>query len=167
MAFGLKDILSMLSPAFAGRKQLGSLYGKAKPFLFGTKGQQQRTPMFEQEQEDMLSQLLQQGGENFDFSNIEDIEQQRFQQETIPGLAERFTAMGGGQRSSAFQGALGGAASDLGTRLGGLRSQMGAQQLGMGLMPRYQTSQTEGKPGMLQGMGSQIGKMLPMLLGLL
>src|SRR5271154_2626387 len=31
----------------------------------------------------------------------------QFNTQTVPGLAERFTSLGGGQRSSAFQGALG------------------------------------------------------------
>ncbi len=52
----------------------------------------------------------------------------QFQQQTIPGLAERFTSMGGGQKSSAFQGALGSAASGLEQGLAAQQAQFGQNQ---------------------------------------
>jgi hypothetical protein len=42
---------------------------------------------------------------------------QRFNTQTVPGLAERFTAMGGGPNSSSFQGSLGQAGAQLNTDL--------------------------------------------------
>lgn len=66
----------------------------------------------------------QQGG----FKPIADQARQKFQTETIPGLAERFTALGNGQRSSAFQGALGSAASGLESNLASGEAQYGLQQ---------------------------------------
>lgn len=57
----------------------------------------------------------------------------RFYQQTVPTLAERFTALGGGgQRTAAFQGALGGAGRDLGLGLAaqGEQQQLQNQQLG-------------------------------------
>jgi hypothetical protein len=51
----------------------------------------------------------------------------QFQEETIPQLAERFTALGGGQNSSAFQQALGQAGASLSERLAALRSGLGLQ----------------------------------------
>ena len=57
-----------------------------------------------------------------------------FQQNTVPSLAERFTSLGeGAQRSSAFQGALGSAASSLESDLAGLRNQYGLGQKQFGL----------------------------------
>lgn len=169
MALDMNDILTMLNPGYAAARGGAHLYKHGgKELLFGTSPQQQRTPIYTSGQEDILNQLMQQGSENLDFSNIENIEQKRFQEETIPSIAERFTSMGaGGQRSSAFQSSLGRASSDLGTRLGGLRAAFGGQQLGMGLQPRYQTSETPGQQGILQGMGGSIATILPMLLQLL
>ena len=44
------------------------------------------------------------GGGQFNFAPIAQKAQTQFQENTIPGLAERFTSLGGGaQRSSAFQ----------------------------------------------------------------
>ncbi len=62
------------------------------------------------------------------FDAIDANARKQFQQQGIPSLAERFTSLGGGQRSSAFQGALGGAQADLESQLGALRSQYGLQQ---------------------------------------
>jgi len=59
------------------------------------------------------------------FSPIEDQARRQFTTKTIPSLAERFTALGGGQRSSAFPGALGSAASELESNLASLRAQYG------------------------------------------
>lgn len=55
-------------------------------------------------------------------------EVRRFHQDIVPGLAERFTALGGGQRSSAFQGALGQAGVGLGLGLGALGEQQQLSQ---------------------------------------
>lgn len=57
----------------------------------------------------------------------------RFYGQTVPTLAERFTALGGGQRSAAFQGALGGAGRELGLGLAAQGEQQNQfnQQLGL------------------------------------
>ena len=48
----------------------------------------------------------------------------QFQENIIPGLAERFAGLGaGGQSSSAFQQALGASTADLGERLGAISAQ--------------------------------------------
>lgn len=59
------------------------------------------------------------------FNPIEQQARTQFNTQTIPTLAERFTAMGGqgGQRSSAFQSALGRAGSDLEQGLAALKAQ--------------------------------------------
>ena len=61
-------------------------------------------------------------------------EQRRFQQETIPGLAEQFAGMGsGGLSSSGFRNAAVSAGTDLAERLGAIRAQL-RQQGAQGLM---------------------------------
>ena len=119
---------------------------------------------FSPQQQSVLNDLLMQGSQNADFDQVENREMSRFKTQTIPGLAERFTAMDGGQRSSGFQQALGGASSDLGERLGGMRSQFGMQQLGMGMTPQFESAFRPRKAGGIeQGLGS-IMQLLPLLM---
>ena len=76
-----------------------------------------------------------QSGENYlqkilggDTSAFEAPLQRQFQEQIIPGLAERFSGAGAGaQSSSAFQQALGSAGADLAERLGSLRGQLQMQ----------------------------------------
>lgn len=66
----------------------------------------------------------------FDFTPIEQQARENFQTRTIPSLAERFVGQGSGTRSSAFQGAIGSAASDLETNLAALKSEYGLRNQG-------------------------------------
>lgn len=140
----------------------------------GFKGKKEQFRQFDQydpQQSQMSNWLLQQGQQNSNFGDIANQEVNRFNQDTIPGLAERFTAMGNGQRSSGFQNALGMAGSDLGTRLAALRSQFGLQQLGMGMRPHIENQYIPRQAGAIEGffgglskaagpamMGSMMGK---------
>lgn len=81
-------------------------------------------------------------------------EVRRFNQETIPGLAEQFAGMGsGGLSSSGFRNAAVGAGTDLSERLAAIRAglrQQGAQGL-QSLGQQYQGQQyyQQGRPGLL------------------
>lgn len=69
---------------------------------------------------------------------FEDPIKRQFNEQIVPGLAERFSGAGAGaQRSSAFQQALGGAGADLSERLASLKGQMKIQGL-QGLIPFLQ-----------------------------
>ena len=93
----------------------------------------------------------------------------QFNEQTVPGLAERFSGMGAGaQRSSGFQQALGQAGAGLSEQLGSLRGGMQMQGL-QGLMQMMQSmmgTQTQGlvpkqKPwwqGLLNATGEGLGK---------
>ena len=64
----------------------------------------------------------------------------QFNEQIVPGIAERFSGLGSGaQSSSAFQQALGGAGADLSERLGalrgGLQGQAANQALGYAQQP--------------------------------
>ena len=157
MGVSFKDILGLLSgvgtaaatgygPIKAGK----SIYNKNRGFFEGSPEQDIRQPRYTGEQDDVLNQLLQQGSQNANFSGMEDLARKRFEEDTIPSLSERFTNMGGGQRSSAFGSSIGRASSDLEAQLGGLRGQFGMQQLGMGLQPRFDTRTREAQPGFNQ-----------------
>lgn len=123
-------------------------------------GTQLTTPRFGRQESQIMQNLAQMGAQNLDFGPIEQREQKRFQTDIIPSLAERFTAMGGGQRSSAFQGALGQSSADLGERLAALRAGFGAQQLQFGLQPQFESHL---QPSPYQGLTTGIGAALPAL----
>ena len=158
---GIQDILKMLSPAYA----LGSSKGGSN-FLFGQPEQEQQFQKFTPGQQSSLDQLLQQGSQNADITGMENLAQKRFSEETVPSLAERFTSMGGGQRSSAFQSALGRSGSDLQAQLGALKPQFGMQQLGMGLQPRYDTGYKPATQGAINPLLQSLMSLLPLLAGL-
>jgi len=132
--------------------------------LFGQGGQENQFSKVTPEQKSILDQLLQQGGENTNFQGIEDTARQQFQQQTIPSLAERFTSMGDGQTSSAFQNALGQSGAGLESQLAGLKSQFGLQQLGMGMQPQFESTYNPAQPGLLQGGMGALAQLLPLLM---
>lgn len=154
--------------------------------LFGRRGSVSQLPLYTPQQQSMMSQLGSQAlaglqGNQFDFAPIEAQARRGFSQQTIPGIAERFTGMGGGQRSSAFAGALGGAGADLDTNLAALKSQYGLQQqnqlmnmLQLALRPQFENTYRPSTQGLFggilggasQGIGSSLSSLLPLLLGL-
>lgn len=157
-------------------------------FFMGTPGKMMQAQRFNPQQQGALGQMLAQsmgglGGDQFDFAPIEQQARQGFAQQTVPSLAERFTSMGsgGGQRSSAFAGSLGQAASGLESNLASMRSQYGLQQqqnlmrmLQMALQPQFENLYMPSSQGFLgsmmgsagQGMGQGIASLLPLLFGL-
>lgn len=100
------------------------------------------------EQQQVASQALNQGqqalgnlnlpgnqlqGQN-SFAPIAENAQRQFNQVTVPGLAERFAAMGSGDKgSSAFTNSLSSAGADLQSQLAALGAQYGLQQQGLNL----------------------------------
>ena len=166
MAVPLLPLLGMLGGGGIGGLLGSSAASGGKSFLFGDKAKTEQFPRYTQEQQDVFSQLLQQGKENTDFSGIESAARKNFSENMIPSIAERFTAMGGGQRSSAFQSALGNAESNLESQLSALRPQFGMQQLRMGLQPQFDTAYTPATGGLAQGGIGQIAQILPLLIRL-
>lgn len=162
--------------------------------LFSTPQTTQQIPLgFTPQQSSALQNLLQTGmgglqnlagsiGQD-QFSPIAQEATRRFEQETVPGLAERFTSLGGGARqSSGFQQTVGQAGAGLQSQLAALQSQMGMQQrgqdigllqnlLGLGLTPQYQTQVIPAQRGELSQFGGQLGstilRLLPFLIGAL
>lgn len=127
---------------------------------------------------------LQNLNQSFDFSPIERQARTQFQTNTIPSIAERFTAMGSGPGSSNFIGRLGAAGAGLEQSLASLRSNLGLQQQGqqqnflsnllsLGLQPQTDTLHSPEQPGflqsagvpILQGLGQALPYLLPLLLG--
>ena len=154
-------------------------------FFMGAPGRFERIQRFDPQRQQAFNQILSsvlpqilsgqlpmQG-----FEPIAEREVQRFQQETVPSLAERFTGMGA-QRSSGFQEALARGGTRLGTDLAAMGSQFGLQRqsqlmqlLGMGLTPQEEIGYFRGQPGFMQGLapgiGQGIGQAIPGALGAL
>jgi hypothetical protein len=110
----LKQIFGQLSP----QGQVGQNYGQAN---------------------DYLSKLL--GGDRESFERFAAPHRTQFEQQTIPRLAERFSAMGGGlgggvESSSGFGQAIGGAGAQFESNLAGLYAQL-QQQAAQQAMGQY------------------------------
>lgn len=154
--------------------------GSIGDFFFGQKGSIQNLPVLSREQQDLLGQLL--GGLGgplgLGLNNLtqmlsgspEALEafqrpaMRQFEQEIVPGIAERFT-QAGGQRSSAFGQQLGQAGANLAENLSAQRAglqQNSLQQLlallGQGLGTQtFKPFQIPGSSGFLQGLSGGIG----------
>jgi len=86
-----------------------------------------------------------------DFGPIEAQARQKFMQETIPGLAERFTALtGGGQRAGAFERQKAQAGTELETGLAALRAQMEPEYALRRAQFGLKRGETAGRLGLLQ-----------------
>lgn len=117
---------------------------------------------------DYLSQIL--SGDPEALKEFEAPYMRQFQEQTVPGLAERFSSLGSGaQGSSAFGQALGSAGAGLSENLaamrGGLKQNalsqlMNFSQMGMGAQP-FAYQHTPARPGffgsLMPGIGSGIG----------
>lgn len=78
-----------------------------------------------------LPQLLGQIQQNQpNFNAISNQARNQFQSQTLPSIAERFTSMGSGLRSSDLQGTLGAAGAGLESQLAGQQAQFGLAQQG-------------------------------------
>ena len=158
----------------------------------GTPARQEQVPRFTPEQQGLLNSLLQQAQGRLQQQprSTEDIlapvfaqGRKRFQEQTIPQLLEQFQA-GGGLGSGRLQSALAGAAGNLESQFSALQSQAelgreGQQQqqlsqlLGLSLQPQFETVERPREAGLLEhgaagltgGLSSNLGLLLPLLLG--
>lgn len=143
---------------------MGLFKSLGKMFL-GSKPKVEQVKRFTPGQEAALNQLLGQGMADTNIEGLEKRYRSLFERDVVPDLAERFTSMGGGQRSSSFEESLRRGGTDLMEQLAGLRHQSGMQKLGFGLQPQFDTVMTPGSPGLLSGIMSPLGGMLGQKLG--
>lgn len=151
------------NPTFQAIKQPGNAWTGYGPSLM-------TTSPYEAQQRQMMNQVGQMGlqgllgGQMPGGMSFEPLRRQaltQFNTQTVPSLAERFTSMGGGQRSSAFQGALGQAGAGLNENLAAMQSQyqmqmlpMLMQMLGIGLNPQTEQQYLPGQEGFLSKAGT-------------
>lgn len=167
-----------------------------KESLLGTEGQFKQFETLTPQQRDLFGQLfgglggeggLQQQGfgalSNLLGGNQQFLEQlqapalRQFQEQTIPGIAERFSGAGSGaQGSSAFGQQLGAAGAGLAEQLAGQRAELGMQGqqsgiqgllslLGLSQTPQFGTAFQPGKEGALGGLLGGVGSGLGSALG--
>ena len=142
-----------------------------KSFLFGKPEQFKQLPTMTGGQQQFQNQALQNimgllgPGGGLDLAPIEQQARSNFMGKTVPGIAELFTSMGeGGQRSSAFQGALGQAGAGLEQNIAAMKPQWNMQLLQSLMGPAMQSSfdtyhqpATQGLMGGLAGPLTQMG----------
>ncbi len=121
-------------------------------------------PKYSPEIQGNINDLLQQGFQGLQnpykgFENISNEARNTFDTQTLPSIAERFTGMGGGQRSSAFQSAAGGAGADLERSLAAMKEGFGQQnrqsmlqQIGFGLQNQPEFAHTPKQQGWLESL---------------
>lgn len=104
--------------------------------IFGYLKQNLFAPIYDQQQKGAFKSALGRGmdllqpAKRFDFAPIEAQAQRQFEEQIVPTLAERFTALGGEGRSSSFPQLLGQAGAGLAENLAALKGQIGLQQYG-------------------------------------
>jgi hypothetical protein len=139
---------------------MATLSERLSTYFGGTPAKTERTSLYQPDQQQLLQQITQlaqqqaQAGPyqapQTDFAPIEAQARRQFSERTIPEIATRF--LGGDEAgSSAFQGALGGAAAGLEERLAGLRQQ----------------SNLQSEQLRLQGQGQQQNQLMNLLQGAL
>jgi len=147
--------------------------------LFGTQDTFKQLPTLNNQQLGTQSQLGQNispllqslMSNNGGLSPIMQQARSRFQSQTVPSLAERFTSLGGqgGQRSSAFQGALGNAGAGLEENLSamqqGQNNNLLSLLLGYSQQPSFENIFMPGRQGafggLASGFGEGLGRALP------
>ncbi len=115
--------------------------------------------LYTPEQQQAFNSVLQRALGNlnnaqFSFDPIEQKAREGFNQQTIPSIAERFTSMGSGPNSGAFNRAVAGAGKNLETDLASARQGYNFQQqallqnlLGIGLQPQFESYYQPGQEG--------------------
>lgn len=161
-------------PALQQRQQQPQ---QSASFWQGSPGQWSQQSLYDPQQMSAIQQIIQMamGGLQNPQQGFEPFAQsarQNFQENTLPGIAERFGMMGkGATTTGAYRGMLGRAGADLESQLAQGASQYGMQNqqmmqnlLGMGLRPThenvYQQRQASGAEAVLPSlfqMGGQLG----------
>ena len=159
-------------------------------FFGGTPAQTQQFQKYGPQQSQGIDQLFQMGLAGlqnlkpFDFAPIEEQAKHNFNTQTAPSIAERFTAMGSGPRSSNYAPAFAAAGANLQRDLAAMKAQYGLQQqgqqqgflqnlLGLGLTPQFENAYIPRQQGfaesaggpLLQGLAQSLPYLLPLLLG--
>ncbi len=141
-------------------------------FFLGTPQRIEQVPRYNSQQQDIMSQVLGRawGGLQNPTKGFEPIAQNavnRFNQQIIPSLSERFSSMGQNSISSpAYTSQLGQASAGLASDLASQEAQYGLenqsqlmQLLGIGLTPQHENIGVSGESGLLQQILPFLGRL--------
>lgn len=138
-------------------------------FFLGTPAETIQVDRYNPQQQDLINRSASMASDLLGKSSFQPYAQQarnQFAQQTVPGLAERFTGMGG-QRSSAFGQQLGNAAANLEGNLAtgeaDYNRQLLQQLLGTGLTQQFDSIYQPEQSGFLANTANAIGQALPRL----
>jgi hypothetical protein len=175
-SYGASQGLQSLFGGNESPQQRGGGRSGMSEFLGGTPGRFDQVGRYNPNQERAFNQLLSQGLQGLmnpqaGFQPIANQARQQFQNQTVPSLAERFTAGAGGALSSpAFASQLGSAGAQLEGNLASGAAQYGMnnqsnllQMLGMGLQPQFDTYQNPGQAGFAQNAMPSISSIMQIL----
>ena len=152
------------SPAF--RADTGQQFTPRTGFNKWLKGNPdyfRQMPKYSSEIQGSINQLLQQGFQGLQnpyqgFDDISNEATRKYNTETIPGIAERFASVPGGQRSSGYLATLGGSGEDFQSKLAAMKEMFGQRnkqqsldQIGFGLKNQPGFSQFGRQAGALEG----------------
>lgn len=106
---------------------------KKSSFFSGEEARTEQLPLHNPEQAAAMKALLpgtvaRLGGNEFDFAPIEQKSRRDFEKYTVPSLANRFSAFGGGTSTDSYRQALASAQAEHETGLAGLKSEYGLKQ---------------------------------------
>ena len=182
MAIGglLSGLASGVGNAVSGvASGIGNAVSGAGSALSSTPAQTLRFEKFTPQQQQALQFILQQAlgglsspdGLTQGFAPIEQRARSQFFQNTIPTLAERFTALSGGALSSpVFRNQLGQAGASLEEGLAAQRAGYGLNQqkmllslLGLGLTPQFESAYQPRQAGLLESGVQSLASALPLL----
>lgn len=143
----------------------------------GEKGGVKQAQNFSPEVQQILQLLMQQGQNGLQnpyegWGDVENNARTQFQNNTVPGLAERFTSMGNNALSSgAFNSQLGQAGVGLESNLAALKQQYGQQnrnnalqQLSLGIQPSFTNYYQESQPGFGENLFAGVAQAAPKFL---
>ena len=191
MAIPAMAILGLLSALGAGGAAGMASANQGGSFWGGSPGQFQQVGTLNDQQMQLLQGLLPglmeaQGsglgwindilsGDEEAFSKFEAPFKRQFEQETVPGIAERFAGLGtgGAQSSSAMDQTMGQAGRELSESLAALRGNLQQNALGQlqgllgrGMQPTFQTMYQQPTQGAFGGLASGLGSGAGTLFGL-
>jgi hypothetical protein len=133
-------------------------WARGNPELF------RQVPKYSGDIQNSVNQLLQQGFQGLQnpyqgFENISNEATRKYNTETIPGIAERFASVPGGQRSSGYLATLGGSGEDFQSKLAAMKEMFGQQnkqqslqQIGFGLQNQPNFVHTPKNRGWFEGL---------------
>jgi hypothetical protein len=127
-------------------------------FWSGSQGTFGQMPRFTPDQQNIMNKLMSIGFEGFNPKAMEESARKNFMNQTVPGIANQFTAAGGGALSSpSLMAQLGQGGANLESDIQRQQMEYMLPLLQLGLQPNFDTFFAPGQPGAGHGISQGIG----------